>query len=121
MAKTIDYEFKRGDTTKLKKFKITDKNGEVVTLGNTDHLYFTVKQNANSSTVLLQKTIGNGITLGDDGYYHITMEAVDTSSLPYGDYQYDIELKATSPKEIVKTIIDGTITLTDEITWRGDE
>ncbi len=121
MTKTIDYEFKRGDTTNLKKFRITDKNGEVITLGTTEQLYFTVKKNANSSDVLLQKTIGNGIILGEDGYYHITIESTDTFNLDYGDYQYDIELKSTSPKEIVKTIIDGTITLTEEITWRGDE
>jgi hypothetical protein len=121
MSKTIDYEFKRGDTTNLKKFRITDANGEVITLGATEQLYFTIKKNANSSTVLLQKTIGNGITLGDDGYYHITIESVDTYNLAYGDYQYDIEFKTISPKEMVKTIIDGTITLTDEITWRGDE
>lgn len=121
MAKTIDYEFKRGDTTNLKKFRITDKNGEVITLGTTEQLYFTVKKNANSSDVLLQKKIDDGITLGEDGYYHITIESVDTSNLDYGNYQYDIELKSTNPKEIVKTIIDGTITLTDEITWRGDE
>lgn len=121
MAKTIDYEFKRGDTYNLRKFRITDKNGEVITLGATDKLYFTLKKNANSPEVLLQKTIGNGITLGEDGYYHITMETVDTSDLPYGTYEYDIEFKVTTPKEIVKTIIDGSITLTEEITWRGDE
>lgn len=121
MSKVIDYEFKRGDTTNLKKFRITDKNGEVLNLGANDRLYFTVKRNSRDSEVLLQKTIGNGITLGEDSYYHITMEAVDTSSMDYGTYQYDIEFKSISPKEIVKTIIEGTITLTDEITWRGDE
>lgn len=121
MSKTIDYEFKRGDTYNLKKFRMTDANGEVLTLGSNDRLYFTVKRNSRASEVLLQKTIGNGITLGEDGYYHITIESVDTSSMDYGTYEYDIEFKSTSPKEIVKTIIDGSITLTDEITWRGDE
>ena len=121
MAKTIDYEFTRGDTYNLKKFRVIDKNGEVITLGASEQLYFTVKKNSSSSTIILQKKIGSGITLGDDGYYHITIEPVDTSSLSYGDYQYDIELKSTYPKEMVKTIIEGTITLTDEITWRGDE
>ena len=121
MAKLVDYEIKRGDTTNLKKFRITDKNGEVLHLTDTDYLYFTIKQNANSATVLLQKTLNNGITLGNDGYYHITMEATDTNKLTYGNYQYDIELKATEPKEFVKTLIEGTIILTEEITWKGDE
>lgn len=120
MAKTIDYEFTRGDTTLLKKFRIKDKNGEVLNLTSNEQLYFTLKTDANSKNVILQKTIGNGIEF-KDGYYHIIMETNDTNELPYADYQYDIELKSIYPKEIVKTIINGTITLTDEITWKGDE
>ena len=121
MAKTIDYEFTRGDTYQLKKFRVTDKNGEVLDLTNLEQLYFTVKRNANSSTVIFQKTIGNGIELGDDGYYHITINSEDTNNLKYGDYQYDIELKSNQLTPIVKTLIKGTISLTDEVTWKGDE
>ena len=36
----------------------------------------------------------------------------------YGDYQYDIEVKS---EDLVKTIGQGTITLTEEITHRRDE
>ena len=121
MAKTIDYEFTRGDTYQLKKFRVTDNNKAVLNLTSSEQLYFTMKKDANSKKVLLQKRIGEGIELREDGYYHITMEPSDTNDLKYEDYQYDIQLKSTYPKELVKTLINGTITLTEEITWKGDE
>lgn len=121
MSKTIDYEFKRGDTNLLKKFRVTDKNGNVMNLTDNEQLYFTIKTNPNSNKVLIQKTINNGICLEEDGYYHITLEPSETSKLNYGAYVYDIELKSINQKMFVKTIIEGTITLTDEVTWEGDE
>lgn len=121
MPKTIDYEFKRGDTSNLKKFRIKDLNESIIELTNNEQLYFTMKQNTNSNKVLIQKTINNGIYLEEDGYYHITLEANDTSKLNYGTYVYDIELKSINPKLFVKTLIEGTITLTDEVTWEVNE
>ena len=121
MAKTIDYEFPRGDTYKLKKFRITDKNKNIIQQTGTQQLYFTVKTDSNSNKVLFQKRKNTGIELGEDGYYHITIEPSDTSKLEYGTYVYDISLKSTVAKTIVKTLINGTITLTEEVTWEGDE
>ena len=121
MAKVIDYNFKRGDTHNLRKFKITDKQGKEITLTNADKLYFTMKTSTDVSEYVLQKRIGSGIEIQEDGYYHITMESKDTKNLEYGDYFYDIELKLINPKEIVKTVIEGTITLEDEVTWGGNE
>ena len=120
MAKIIDYEFKRGDTNVLNKFRIIN-NGKVVKLTNEQQLYFTLKSNPNSKKVLVQKTINNGIELGEDGYYHITLEPNDTSKLNYGGYVYDIEFKKFNPKVFVRTLLEGTITLTDEVTWEEDE
>ena len=121
MVKTIDYEFPRGDTYQLRKFRVTDKNKNVIQLTGTEQLYFTVKTDSNSNNVLIQKRINTGIELGEDGYYHITIDPADTNKLDYGLYVYDISLKSTGAKTIVKTLINGTITLTDEITWEGDE
>ena len=121
MAKTIDYEFKRGDTNVLEKFRVIDQEKNIMQLTDNEQLYFTVKTNPNSNQVLIQKTIKNGIYLEEDGYYHITLEPNETSKLNYGTYVYDIELKSISPKLFVKTLIEGTITLTDEVTWEGDE
>lgn len=121
MIKTIDYELKRGDTKLLNRFKIKDKEGNLINLTNNDQLYFTVKKNSNSNKVLIKKTINDGIYLKDDGYYHITLEPSDTSKLNYGTYVYDIELKKTNPKVFVRTLLEGSITLTEEVTWEEDE
>ena len=121
MVKTIDYEFPRGDTYQLRKFRITDKNKNVITLTNAEQLYFTVKTDTNSNKVLFQKRKNEGIELQEDGYYHITIEPADTNSLDYGTYVYDIQLKSTNKKTFVKTLFNGTITLTDEVTWEVDE
>ena len=114
----MDLEFPRGDT-KVFKFKITDKNGEKLNLTSTDKLYMTVKKDVNSNTVIFQKRIGNGIEFKDDGYYYVTILPSDTSELSYGQYGYDIEIKTGTG--IVKTLVVGTITLTEEYTFKGDE
>ena len=119
MAKTIDYEFKRGDTKVLNKFRATDKNGEVLILSNTDNMYFTMKKDENGKAVL-KKSINNGITLGDDGYYHITLESNETANLGIGTYKYDIELVLNLQTLFVRTILEGEITLTQDITTEGD-
>lgn len=121
MPKSIDYEFPRGDTCKLRKFRIKSADGKIVNLTDAGQLYFTVKTDSNSNKVLLQKKLNEGIEIGDDGYYHITIEPSDTSRFDYGDYYYDIQLKTLSPKVFVRTLFLGTITLTDEITWEEDE
>lgn len=119
MAKTICYKFTRGDTQLLKKFRLTDKNGNILNLTELDQLYFTLKKDAYSEGFIFQKKKNGGIILKEDGYYHITIESDDTNDLDYGNYDYDIELKSTLYG--VKTLIKGTITLTEEITWKGDE
>lgn len=118
MVKTIDYEFIRGDTKRLNKFRPTDLNGEVLNLTNLDNIYFTMK-NA-SGVAKVKKSINNGIDLGDDGYYHITLEAEDTEELNLETYQYDIELVLNLSPNFVQTLINGEITLTQDITTKGD-
>lgn len=113
----MDFEFPRGDT-KLFKFQLKDKNGEIINLSTGDKLYFTVKKTTKSTTVVFQKTLSNGI-VKDGDYYKVTIQSDDTAQLGYGDYAYDIELK--SAEGVVKTLTLGTITLTDEVTWKGDE
>lgn len=114
----MDFEFTRGDT-KVFKFKLIDKNGEELSLSDADKLFFTVKKTASSKNITFQKTLNNGIELKDDGYYYVTIKPDDTSDLSYGDYGYDIEIKTSTG--IVKTLILGTITLTEEYTFKGDE
>lgn len=119
MPKTIDYNFIRGDTKQLKKFKLKTLDGAELKLTDSDQIYFTMK-NA-SDIAVLKKKIDQGITLGDDGFYHITIEANETSNLDIGSYNYDIEVDLfVSNKTYVSTIIQGEITLEKDITTEGD-
>lgn len=112
----MDLEFTRGDTQFLR-FQLKDGEGNLMELTESDNLYFTVKQNQNSSNVLIQKKYPESIQY-EEGYFIFTLSSEDTSNLAYGTYQYDIELKSG---DYVKTLGFGTITLTDEITHRRDE
>lgn len=112
----MDIEFTRGDTQILK-FKLKNSLGQAVELTNSDNLYFTVKKNARSTTKLIQKKYPTDITYSD-GYFSFYISSSDTGNLDYGTYEYDIELKSG---DYVKTLGSGTITLTEEITFGGDE
>lgn len=114
----MDFEFTRGDT-KVFKFKLKDKNGEVLNLASTDKMYLTAKKSATSKEIAFQKTLGNGIELKSDGYYYVTINSEDTANLAYGTYGYDIQIKTATG--IVKTLLIGSITLTEEYTFKGDE
>ena len=115
MSKTIDYEFKRGDTKRLNKFRPVDKNGNVLELTNADNIYFTMKKNENG-TAIIKKSIGNGITYGSDGFYHIALQANETANLSKGTYKYDIELDLNLDTPYVNTIIEGEIELLQDVT-----
>lgn len=119
-TKIIDYEFKRGDTAFLEKFRPNDLNGIPLTLSLDDNIYFTMKQEADGQAIL-KKKINNGITYGEDGYFHITLEPQDTANLSAETYKYDIELVLQSfEPTYVKTLIEGEITLLQDITKEGD-
>ncbi len=112
----MDLEFTRGDTQVLR-FQLKDAEDNLIELGEGDKLYFTVKQNENSEEALIQKQYPEDIEYSE-GYYNFVLNSEDTSDLAYGSYQYDIELKSG---DYVKTLGFGTITLTEEITHRGNE
>ena len=112
----MDLEFIRGDTQYIQ-FQLKDGNGNPIQLTDDEKLYFTVKQNQNSKKILIQKIYPSDITFSD-GYYQFELSSKDTSKLAYGSYQYDIELKIG---EYVKTLSLGTITLTHQITFQGDQ
>jgi hypothetical protein len=114
--KMMDIEFTRGDT-QVFKFQIKDGKENPIALTSEDKLYFTVKQNSNSEEILLQKIYPENIEYLD-GYFTFIITSEDTSNLMYGTYNYDIEFKSG---DYVKTLGQGTITLTDEITFRSDE
>jgi hypothetical protein len=114
----MDFEFPRGDTKRFK-FQLKDSEGNILILSDSDQIYFTVKDNSRSTTPLIQKKIGSGIVYNsEDGYYYVTINPSDTNSLDYRSYGYDIELKST---DLVKTLVTGEITLTEEYTFASNE
>lgn len=112
----MDIEFRRGDT-QFFDFPVNDGNGNPAILGETEKIYFTVKQNGNSNERLIQKKYPGDISVSN-GVGSFVIESEDTADIPYGTYEYDIEFKSG---KYVKTLGDGTITLTEEITHRSDE
>lgn len=116
---TVNYTFKRGDTRRLRAFNLTDRDGNPLVLSPNDNIYFTIKP-MEEDIALVKKSIGNGIDLGSDGYYHLPMEASDTEDLEADMYRYDIELNLDLNPLFVRTIMEGTITLTQDVTEKGD-
>lgn len=107
-------EFPRGD---YKSISITISDYA----GNIEELYFTVKENANSKNVLLQKKIGNGIEYSEDiKKYVLKFEPQDTDNLEMNKiYGFDFEIVAENKK--LKKTFTGQFHLTNEYTHVEDE
>lgn len=114
--KEFDFEFPRGDTCPIS-FDITDSEGNSLDLSSSE-IYFTLKKNYNTTNYILQKKKStSGITIdGKQGSLVLTHN--DTAELSYGNYVYDIQIKSG---DYVKTLVLGTITLTNESTFKANE
>lgn len=84
------------------------EDGQLIELGATDEIYFTVKKNPNDTTPILQKTLEDGITYNEDtGKYEIEIQSDDTKDMVMGEingiYGYDITIYygGTKPKQKV--------------------
>lgn len=107
-------EFTRGDTYKFK-FQRLDANNKPI-MEKSQKLWFTVKENYYSLTPKIQKTLENGITFDEEGYYHITIEHDDTKNMNYGKYVCDIQVENDG---IVTTIYKDEFILDEEVTFEG--
>lgn len=112
----MEIRLTRGDT-KYVKFKLKDKNGENLVLGEGEKLYWTMKKNSTSTDKLAQKVYPTDITY-EDGWYQFTILPADTEKLDYGTYEYDIEYKKST---FVQTLDLGYVIITKEITFKEDE
>ena len=115
--KEFDLEFPRGDTCPLT-FVLNDAEGNVLipTLG--DELYFTVKKSYTARDVVFQKKYTTGDLELNDGLIKFAIKHEDTANLSYGSYVFDIQFKGG---DFVKTLVKGTITLTEEATSINNE
>lgn len=113
-AKEFDIEFPRGDTCPVK-FTLEDMEGNILILGSSDELFFTVKNNFTTTQVKLQKKYSTGdITQEEDGSYKLIIEAEDTNNWKYGSYVFDICLVSG---DYTRTVAIGNLTLTNEVTF----
>lgn len=103
-SKTKKITLVRGDSLHLK-INIYI-NGELYTPNQGDVVRFAMKQNYQSSRVLIHKDIPID-TL------ELHLESLDTKKLPFGKYVYDIEI--TFDNGDVDTFISGEMELTPEV------
>ena len=111
MAKTIgtkrqDIEIVRGDTLQFI-VQIKDIDGTVSAVS------FGCRVNATDSTYVFQKTLGSGITAGDDGKYTVRVAPTDTATKAVGLYDYDLQFTIGSN---VYTPLIGKLRLLQDVT-----
>lgn len=92
------------------------RDGERTQLGENDLIFFSVKENLNSDTYKMQKTLGNGIEYNEDtGNYDITFESDDTNDFDMNkNYGYDITIYYDGNKPSQQVI--GTFRVTTKYT-----
>ena len=105
----------RGDTSPLMFQRLNDAGQPIAELP--DKMYFTVKKTTKSPNPIIQKTLDD-MELGEDEYFHFTIEPEDTDGLPYGTYVFDLEVINGGAKQ---TIAEGSFTVGDEVTFRRNE
>lgn len=104
----------RGD---IRNVKFCVKSGSDLVTNFTD-IYFTVKDTTRAQNFKFQKKLSAGdITLGEDNYFHMTIESADTDELDYGTYRFDIEVVG----EGIKQTTIGKLQVTDEVTFISNE
>ena len=112
-------KFTRRDTFKFM-FKRLDANGDVITV-KANEMWFTVKENYNTTAIKIQKKLSSGeITYDKNDYtYHVTIQSGDTAEFNYNQkYVYDVQVQQDY---IIKTIVKGTLEVTPEVTFEGVE
>lgn len=82
-------ELIRGDTHL---FKVKLKN---ITLEEIDTVFITCRKDIYSKDYIFQKRIGD-VTIDNNLYVHFAFDPVDTQTLPYGSYVFDIEVTLKS-------------------------
>ena len=108
-------EFTRGDTKKYKFQRIDKDNNAIET--KSQKMWFTVKENYYTNTILIEKTLeDNTITFDDEFYYHILLNHNDTKDLSYRKYVCDIQVENDG---VVTTIYKDDFILTEEVTFKG--
>lgn len=109
---------------------ITNFRGDTYSLGlkveeidqPLDNIYFTCRDSLNDdSTVLFQKSLGDGITLVDDTddvySYNVRVAPEDTRNIQAGIYYYDLQVNINDD---VFTIMAGKFIIEQDRTWEEE-
>lgn len=108
----------RGDRTSKKIAIRESATGEITDI-EFDDIYFTVKRVFLAEEFKFQKRMSAGTIVKDEeGYYHFTILPEDTNDLPFGDYDFDIEIVKNGA---IKHTTVGVLTLTKEVTYASNE
>lgn len=108
----------RGDSKTVRFQRISNETGEVITKLPLE-IYFTMKDTYMKQDYIFQKTLENGIVFNEeDNFYYLTIEPKDTDGIPFGTYDYDIQVVG---EEDYKHTVTGTIQVTKEVTWVENE
>lgn len=78
-----------------------------------DKALFTVKNNEDDTSSLIQKSLDNGISKVDDNKYLVMLTPRDTKYLDIKTYYYDLEITIG---DSVHTVIKGLFKLVTDIT-----
>ena len=111
MVENILFEFYRGDTY-TRDFTVTGWSFSV------SKAFFTVKEDIEKKSYVLQKTLNNGITLVDESNgektFNLKICCSDTDHMKIDtDYTFDIEIhsEGVNGEMLKKTIITGIVRL----------
>ena len=120
--KTQNINLIRGDTNIIT-FTLVGENGDAFVVDEQDKLYFTVKETVYDTEPIIQKTLDRGITFNTDTEeYEIEVTNECTCNLPFCTFVYDIELVVIRDgKRLVKTIVKGNFTISEEVTHKENE
>ena len=116
-AKEFDIEFVRGDTCPIT-FNLVDGEGNELDNIENANIYFTVKTGYSEPNYLFQKTLLGGTITKDGNKYSTTILPTDTENLDYGRYVYDI---CVVSQDFKATLVIGTLTITNEVTFVTNE
>ena len=107
-AERHDLEMVRGDTFAFG-VRVTNLDGAQVT-----GIWFTIRKVASEDPIVVQKSIGDGVTPVGDGYYRVRVAPEDTAEIEAGRYNYDLQIDIG---EDVYTPIAGKIRIAQDVTW----
>lgn len=114
VAQKVDLSMMRGDTLSFDIVLNDIDQSSIVSL------YFTVRKKATDETIILQKSLGNGIDAveGDDIRYRVRIAPEDTEaiSISHGEirFEYDVEIGIEND---IYTPIKGQLTIVKDVTY----